>query len=255
MHPPPDAVSCLPSSFQAILANRADGASALFDQFVKSACGKPLDTVLAGLRACRDTFPLMAVWPYALARLTEEQPELEPIATQMAAQGRAVVAGAAKTLAGLNAVATLSNSSLVRRALLTCDPPPQVLCAVSQPGGEGRHLASMLNEAGIRAALVKDSQQLQRLAQVQAVLLGTDQYDHSGFINKVGSGELARHARLREIPVLVLAEEFKRVDRLPRLTTELVSLELEVEGRTASAVVFERIPWQPHIRLVSNDDS
>ena len=242
--------------FQAVLNNRTDGASALFEQFVQLARQQPHETVLAGLQACRRTFPLMAVWPYALDRLSEREQDLEQTATYMARQTQTTVARAAAALEelpgqGHRAVLTLSNSSVVRRAILTANAPMQVLCAASHPGGEGRLLARALQEAGARATLVADEQLPQKLAEVQAVVLGADQYDESGFINKVGSRGLARQARHLAKPVLVLAERFKRVDRLPELTPELAALEIEEGGRVSRQTVFEWVPWQPHIRLIA----
>lgn len=54
-------------------------------------------------------------------------------------------------------------------------------------------------------------------------------YDRQGFVNKVGSGAWVRAAEVLGKPVLVLAEKFMEVPRIPELP-----------------------PWQPHVRLVSD---
>ncbi len=243
-----------PAPFQAILSNRSDGSSALFGQFVQLARGQSRDVVSAGLQACLKTFPLMAVWPYALAQLSEGRQDLEQASYRMTRQTEAAVARAAAALEAYQAVLTLSNSSLVRRAILVSNASKQVLCTVSQPGGEGQLLAEYLRQEGVKALVVKDEKAPQVIKDVDAVLLGADQYDDEGFINKVGSRNLARHARRLGKPVLVLAEEFKRVSRLPKLTPELAALELETGGKVSRQTVFERVPWQPHIRLISGFD-
>ncbi|MFB0517498.1 MAG: hypothetical protein ACETWG_12970, partial [Candidatus Neomarinimicrobiota bacterium] len=240
------------SPFHAVLSNRCDGASALFSQFVQLAQGHSRDTILAGLQACQKTFPLMAVWPYALAQLTQKRHDLKHTAALMAQQTRATIERAAVILKDYQSVLTLSNSSVVRRAILLAHTPPQVLCAVSDPGGEGHILSKALTAAGAKARLIADDQLPRKMADVQVVLLGADQYDDTGFINKVGSRDLALQARRLDKPVLVLAEEFKRVSQLPELTPELASLDLETGGLVSRQQVFEQVQWQSHIRLISN---
>lgn len=241
-----------PSPFQTILANRTHGASALFYQFVQLAQGQPLEIVQEGLRAGRETFPLMAVWPHALERVKGDE-SLDEVAADMARQTQATITRGAAALDSCHAVLTLSHSSLVRRTVIAGkEGLGPVYCAASQPGGEGYLLAESLLQEGVEALIVKDEQAVQLIEEVDAVLLGADQYDDDGFINKAGSKRLAERAGELDKPVLVLAEGFKRVSRLPELTPELAQLELEQEGRVSRQTMFELVRWQPHISLVSD---
>ncbi len=241
-----------PAFYQIILTNRTDGASALFQQFAELAEEQPPEIVQEGLRACQGTFPLMAVWPYALGCISKGE-SLQEVAAEMARQTQATVDRGVAALQDYPAILTLSNSSLVRRTIINCGQRPgPVYCAESQPGGEGRVLAESLQQEGIEALLVTDEQALRIAAEVDAVLLGADQYDDAGFINKVGSKRLAERAGELSKPVLVLAEGFKQVAQLPRLTPELAQLEVNVGGQASFQTVFERIPWLPHIRLVTD---
>jgi|GEM_PF-6978208 len=244
--------STSPSPFQSILANRTHGASALFYQFVQLALEQPSGTVQEGLRACLEIFPQMAVWSYALERITQDE-SLDEVAADMARQTQATIARGVAALQDYLTVLTLSHSSLVRRTIIACkERVGPVYCAASQPGGEGHLLAESLRQEGVKALVTKDEQATQLIEDVNVVLLGADQYDEGGFINKVGSKRLARRAGELDKPVLVLAEEFKRVTRLPELTPELAELELETEGRVSREIMFEMVPWQSHISLVSN---
>ncbi|UCD37383.1 MAG: hypothetical protein JSW54_11200 [Fidelibacterota bacterium] len=238
--------------FHSILFNRTDGASALFEQFIQIARHQTRDVVVAGLQACQDAFPLMAVWSYALVQVTQHGHELEQTAAEMAQQTVGTFGQGARIIEHYHTILTLSNSSLVRRAVLSVSGPIQVLCALSLPGEEGRELAAALNKAGIQATLVADDQLSQRLSEIEAIVLGADQYDNQGFVNKIGSGSLARLAEQSGMPVWVLAEEFKRVPQLPELTPESAALELEFDGQVSRHTVFERVSWQPHIKLITN---
>ncbi len=240
-------------TFHAVLTNSTDGASALWGRFVQLAQGQSRDVIGAGLEACRETFPLMAQWSYIQMQLKQAGWRLERIASRMARQTETAIERARAALDDFPAVMTLSNSSLVRRAILQTDRKKRVLCAVSQPGSEGRLLADDLRRAGQLVSVIKDERLLELLDFAQAVVLGADQYDEHAFINKVGSLSLARQAGRRGKPVFVLAEAFKRVPCLPQLTPELAELDLEGEdGEVRRQAVFERVPWGAHVTLISS---
>lgn len=242
------------SPFQAILTNRTHGASALFLQFVQLARGQPSGIVQEGLRACLETFPLMAVWPYALERVAEVG-NLDETAAMMARQTQETIFRGMTVLQDYCTILTLSHSSLVRRTIIACkERLGPIYCAASQPGGEGYLLAESLRQEGVQALVMKDEKAPQVMEDVDVVLLGADQYDDEGLINKVGSRRLAECAQELSKPVLVVAEGFKRVARMPQLTPELAQLEVKVAGQVSRQTVFELVPWRPHIRLVSNAD-
>jgi len=179
---------------------------------------------------------------------------MDEVAAAMARQTQATVTRGAAALQEFSAVLTLSHSSLVRRAIIACKGRlGPIYCAASQPGGEGYLLAESFRQEGIEALVMEDEQALQVMAKIDVVLLGADQYNDEGFINKVGSRRLTERAGERDKPVLILAEGFKRVARLPQLTPELAQLRVKVGGQVLRQTIFELVPWRPHVRLVSDE--
>lgn len=239
------------SPFQPVLDNRTDGATALFQQFAALARDQSAAAILQGLQDCRHTFPLMAVWTYALKQFAAPTTDLAAVAGDMAQQTRTIVRQGAAALQPYGAVVTLSNSSLVRRAILATGVELRVFCARSQPGGEGRQLAESLARAGIQAEVFNDGNMELVTAAADVVALGADQYADTGFINKVGSARMAALARQQNRPVLVLAKPFKETPQLPLLTPEFASLDVETQGTRSRQIVFEYVPWQPQIQLVT----
>lgn len=241
------------SPFQEILQNRTDGASALFYRFVEIAADQTNEIVVAGLEACRATFPLMAVWRHALDQFRQGEYTLDNIATQFRRQTQDTVNTGAFALAEFQTILTLSNSSVVRQAI-TSAVTPKVLCAESLPGAEGINQVKALNESGIQAALVKDSDVRESMPQVQAIALGADQWDLREFMNKVGSKKLVEYAELGEIPVFILAERFKQEDQIPSANSSASQLGHLAKGNTTQETLFETITWKPHIRLITNTE-
>ncbi|MFC1484251.1 hypothetical protein ACFL5M_03630 [Candidatus Neomarinimicrobiota bacterium] len=245
-------VSQQDSPFLEILHNRTDGASALFYQFVELSDDQTEEVVLAGLNACRSTFPIMVVWRHALAQFEQSECTLRDIANQFEKQTQDTINTGSLALREYRVILTLSNSSVIRHAVASAHTTLNVLCAESLPGGEGANQAKALHESGIQATLLEDGDLPGSMHKVQAIALGADQWNLSEFINKVGSKNLVDYAELEGIPVLVLAEGFKRVDQLPKSDSSLTQLELKSNGKTTQATVFERVAWRPHVRLISN---
>jgi translation initiation factor 2B subunit (eIF-2B alpha/beta/delta family) len=242
------------SPFLEILRNRTEGASALFYQFVELSEDQTEEVVLAGLNACRNTFPIMAVWRHALAQFKQSECTLSDIANQFRKQTQDTINTGSLALREYQVILTLSNSSVIRHAVASARTTQKVLCAESLPGGEGANQAKALHESGIRATLVKDGDLPGSMQKVQALALGADQWDMSEFINKVGSKNLVDYAELEGIPVLVLAEGFKRIDQLSKPDSSITQLELMSNGKTTQETVFEIVAWRPHVRLISNTE-
>ena len=244
------------SPFEHILTNRTEGATALFEQFYAAATGLSPEAVRRGLGDCRAAFPMMATWAYAETRLSEGV-SLAALARAMALQTEATIRQGSIALASYQVVLTLSNSSLVRRALIRRHEDRErlrkVLCLVSRPGGEGRQLVAALLRAGCQGESVADHHLASALDKAQAGVLGADMFDHEGFINKVGSRQMVRQAKRLNKPVLVLAERFKGVSRLRALTPEGVIPfgRFEDAGAGWDEVIFEYTPWQAHVRLIA----
>jgi len=138
-----------------------------------------------------------------------------------------------------------------------------------RPGGEGVALARDLRRRGVDARRVTDAAVVALAAgsapgvdwpvppDRAAVVVGADAVGPEVFVNKVGTLPLARAARERGLPVLVLADGGKVVPRelfdaleLPRAPAE----ELE-EGSDVPALDFhfEQVPLELVSRLVTEE--
>jgi translation initiation factor 2B subunit (eIF-2B alpha/beta/delta family) len=109
-------------------------------------------------------------------------------------------------------VVTVSASSLVIDALKSV-PRLRVLCAVSEPGGEGRDAADALIEAGMEAALIPDGSLAQQSARADAVVFGADAIGPEGLLNKTGTFAAALGARTARRPCICVAASSKLVDQ------------------------------------------
>lgn len=147
-------------------------------------------------------------------------------------------------------IATLSQSTLVRRALLELKRTgrtPRVLVAESRPGLEGRDMAASLAAEGIESWLVADAALPMLLQQAQAVWIGADAVTELGVLNKIGSYVTALAAREHSVPCWALAT---RRRFLPAGTKSLSIAEqapgelwnAAPEGVKPRNVLFELVP-------------
>jgi translation initiation factor 2B subunit (eIF-2B alpha/beta/delta family) len=165
---------------------------------------------------------------------------------QVVAEAEAVIGcrdRAAKAIAILlspevsGAVMTHSASATVREALVHT-PPDDVICTVSEPGGEGRGLAAELRALGLKVELIDDSERADAARECDIVLLGADTVFADGtLVNKVGTEAIARAANEKGVPVIVACETFKLAPFEPEAPTES-SFEL-VPAELISHVVTE----------------
>ncbi|MEN8249178.1 MAG: hypothetical protein ABFS32_09630 [Bacteroidota bacterium] len=81
----------------------------------------------------------------------------------------------------------------------------------SLPGGEGYIQAHLLKDRSIPVSLIKDHDIEEIIGDINCCLLGVDQYDNGGFVNKVGSSEIAELASINNVPVYVLGDTRKEV--------------------------------------------
>jgi translation initiation factor 2B subunit (eIF-2B alpha/beta/delta family) len=159
----------------------------------------------------REQWPALAA---EIAALRPEMPALAAAAADAVAAGdvrtvlrradterRLVAAAAAERLRGEGRVATISNSSLVARALVRARPP-LVEVVVDGPRDEGSLLVAELTATGITAIAVGRPT-------AGIAVVGCDAvFADGGFVNRRGTRRLADG-----IPeVLVLVERWKRVD-------------------------------------------
>jgi hypothetical protein len=111
-------------------------------------------------------------------------------------------------------VATISNSSLVARALVYASPT-HVQVVVSGPADEGHALVSDLRAAGLNAEPVA-------LAAVDAdiAVVGCDAvFDDGSFVNRRGTKAL-----VERLPTLVLVDRWKRIGGPPPLSWPMPEL-------------------------------
>jgi translation initiation factor 2B subunit (eIF-2B alpha/beta/delta family) len=120
------------------------------------------------------------------------------------AERREVAELAAERLRG-RTVATMSNSSLVARALLKARPPLTQVVVLGR-GDEGELLIAEL-QANRLTALASSVEDLE----AEVAVVGCDAiFDDGAFVNRKGTSALVKHVNPRV--VLVLTERWKRVD-------------------------------------------
>jgi hypothetical protein len=120
------------------------------------------------------------------------------------AERRRVARAAIGPIAGRR-VGTISNSSLVARALIYARPT-LVQIVVAGPDDEGHLLASDLRTAGLDAETIAIDQ-----LEAELAVVGCDAvFEDGSFINRLGTAALV--ARL---PTLVLVDRWKRLDHPP----------------------------------------
>lgn len=126
---------------------------------------------------------------------------------------RAAVAGLRDALADEKpaTVLTLSYSGSVARTLAALHPstPIRVVCAESQPGGEGAALAAALRAAGLDAEVVQDALLTTYLSGAAAVVIGADAVAAPWWLNKSGTLGLCAAASVTGVPVYVVASRDK----------------------------------------------
>jgi translation initiation factor 2B subunit (eIF-2B alpha/beta/delta family) len=119
------------------------------------------------------------------------------------AERRRIAEHAAGRLRGTTA-ATISNSSLVARALLKARPP-RTEVVIQGPDDEGHLLLAELQANGLAASATT-----LRTVAAEVAIVGCDAlFDDGLFVNRRGTADLI--ATMEERPVLVLAERWKRV--------------------------------------------
>ncbi len=157
----------------------------------------------------------------------------------------ALVKHLAEQLPPEGTIVTVSFSSLVIDALKSV-PRLRVLCAVSEPGGEGRDAAEALRNAGIESSLIPDGALAQQSARADAVIFGADAVGPVGFLNKTGTLAAALGARTGRRPCLCVASSTKFVDE-----SAWPYLCAGAEERLLDGVpVFEEVPLSFVTRIV-----
>ena len=145
------------------------------------------------------------------------------------------VEGARRRLGALpsgSVILTHSASSTVRAAVEGLSV--ELAVTASEPGGEGRRLAT---ELGIPC--IEDGDAVARVADFDALVVGADAVGSRCFVNKVGTLALASAARSAGTPVFVVAESYKWVSQGPLIVDE-AAFET-VPSRLVTAFLTDRV--------------
>ncbi len=207
-------------------------------QPLMASCLRLADTVLRGLDT--DGAP-------GAARAADD------FAQRLDDERTALVKHLAERLPTEGTIVTVSASSLVIDALKSA-PRLRVLCAVSEPGGEGRDAAQALTDAGLEASLIPDGSLAQQSARADAVVFGADAIGPTAFLNKTGTLGAALGARTARRPCICVAATSKIVDeglwpllvqRSERLLADGIPIFEEVPISFVTTIVLESGPQGP----------
>lgn len=183
-------------------------------QPVMAACLRLADVVLRGLEADGSPGALRAAKAFG---------------TKLGSEKAALNANLRKKLPREGAILTVSASSTVIDALIT-GPQLMVLCAVSDPGGEGKTAAETLRAYGFEASVIPDGAVAQQSTRVDAIVIGADVLGPTSILNKTGTLAAALGARSNARPCLVVAGTSKLVDETTWARLAATAERLAVEG-------------------------
>jgi translation initiation factor 2B subunit (eIF-2B alpha/beta/delta family) len=199
--------------------------------------------VWSSLDQLKQAFPVMAVWPFCEYFFREKG--LDPdVRTQfisdLHSQQQTTLERAGQAMMDFSRLLTISHSSLVRKALLGLPGKAsrEVVLGRGLPAEEGIGLAELLVKQEYYVKLVADWELVDEIATIDAVVLGADWVNDSGFINKAGSAQLVKAAAEQDRPVFVLAEPFKSLDHLP-LNPSVYYQDWSDDGSRRNVKVFE----------------
>lgn len=111
----------------------------------------------------------------------------------------------------------------------------EIIQTESHPGGEGFIQAKALHQLGVAVTIIKDNTIIDHIGTVNCCFFGVDQYDEKSFVNKVGSNNIVEMADKANVPVFVLGDTRKKVNKV-----KLDNLEL-----------FEIIPFLGNLRIIT----
>lgn len=152
-------------------------------------------------------------------------------------------------------VLTVSSSSTIISALREGVPDrTRIVCALSEPGGEGGSAADALNEAGVSAEVVPDAAVAGAAASADLVVFGADAVGPGHLLNKagtLGAALGASHGRGVCITACGTTKFLGRRawDRVRALASTRTA---SAEG-TAPVSVFEPVPLNLLFRVLTED--
>ena len=111
-----------------------------------------------------------------------------------------------------NTLLTHSASSIVESVLLEARKQKKrfkVICTESRPLFEGAAMAKRLAKAGVKVTLIPDADIARAIEESHFVLLGTDRFTETHFINKTGSFAIGCLAKYMNKPLYIAGESDK----------------------------------------------
>ena len=153
----------------------------------------------------------------------------------------------AKLIKKGDVVFTHCHSSSVMRVLKTASKKTSfsVICTETRPLFQGRKTAKGLVSAGVRTKMVVDSHALSEIRDCDKIFLGADVLSGKGFVNKVGSYNVAYAAKFFKKPLYVCSHTLKYSPKIlsieQRSPTEVWKnppKKLVIENPS-----FELVPW------------
>lgn len=127
----------------------------------------------------------------------------------------------------------------------------------SRPLLEGRRLARMLAEEGMKVNLIVDAASGFFISKIDLVLVGADSISENNFVNKIGTYALAVLARQHKKPVWVATEESKFISQEARGNPAIGGDPKEVWQQSQSNITclnpyFEEIPLNLVEKIITN---
>jgi translation initiation factor 2B subunit (eIF-2B alpha/beta/delta family) len=90
--------------------------------------------------------------------------------------------------------------------------PFKVIQTLSVPGEEGKRSLERMHQMKLEAQLIDDTDIIEALEHSDLVVIGCDALMDTEFLNKVGTGNILRKAKIMNIPSFLLTESRKRID-------------------------------------------
>lgn len=198
-----------------------------------AACLRLADVVLRGLDGDGPPGAARAAADFGTSLQTERTTLAQRLRERLPHEGTVVTVSASSTV-----IETLCGVGDLR-----------VLCAVSDPGGEGRAAVDALRSCGVEAELIPDGAVAQQCTRADLVLFGADAVGSESLLNKTGTLAAALGARSAGRPCLCLAGRTKLLadDAWPSIVR--ASERKMLEG----VPVFEEVPIGLVTKIVMED--
>jgi translation initiation factor 2B subunit (eIF-2B alpha/beta/delta family) len=160
-----------------------------------------------------------------------------------------------------NTLLTHSASSIVENILVDARKQKKrfkVICTESRPLYEGAAMAKRLAKAGVKVTLIPDADIARAIEESHFVLLGTDRFTETHFINKTGSYAIGCLAKHMNKPLYIAGESDKvllkrnyPVRFLPEDPQEV--LKEKINNLQVQNIYFEEAPIEFVDKIVLED--